>query len=55
MSLNWLPWDLNLVFPGASFTLVLNFSFPEVCVTAVSGVQWGSPQGSSGEQVSAAG
>lgn len=45
---------MNLVLPGASSTLVLNFSFPEVCVITVSGVEWGSPQGSSGEQVSAA-
>lgn len=54
VNLNWLPWDLNLVLPGASSTLVLNFSFPEVCVTAVSGVQWGSLKGSLDEQVFAA-
>lgn len=56
VSLNWLPWDLNLIPPppGSSSTLVLNFSFLEVCMTAVSGVQWGSVKGSLGEQVSAA-
>lgn len=39
MNLNCLPWDLNLVLPDSSSTLVLNFSYPEVCVTAVSG-EW---------------